>query len=36
MKEAYINNKLSFDSNNRGNVRLYLKALFLQKFGYFS
>ena len=34
MKEAYINNKHSFDSNNRGDVRLYLKAWFLQKFGY--
>ena len=36
MKEAFINNKHSFDSNNRGNVRLYLKAWFLKKFGYFS
>jgi hypothetical protein len=34
MKEAYIHNKHSFDSNNGGNVRLYLKAWFLQKLGY--
>ena len=36
MKKAYINFKHSFDSNNRNNVRLYLKAWFLQKVGYFS
>jgi len=34
MKDACIHNKHSFDGNNKGNVRLYLKAWFLEKFGY--